>query len=295
MSQVFALLQRAAASNATVLLEGETGTGKEAAAKSIHSRSARRGKPFIVVDCGALPPSLIEGELFGHRRGAFTGAAVAREGLLAAASGGTLFLDEIGELPLKLQPKLLGALERRQIKPVGDSKYVPIDVRVIAATNRDLRAELRAGRFRSDLYYRLAVLQIHLPPLRQRREDLLPLVERFLRELGASDAERKPMRGEEFKAQLARHSWPGNARELRNYVERCLALNAPAPIVITRPEEKAWADITCQPLRAARVVFEKHYLQELLDRHSHNVTAASCAAGVGRANLYRLLWRHKLR
>jgi len=295
MREVFALLERAAASDVTVMLTGETGTGKEVAARSIHDQSARRDKPFVVVDCGAIPPHLIESELFGHLRGSFTGAATNREGLFAAASGGTLFLDEIGELGPELQPKLLRALERREIKPVGASKYVPVDVRVIAATHRDLGAQVDAGQFRSDLYYRLAVLEIQLPSLRERREDLLPLVERFLEELGATAANGAPMRSEQFRDKLARHSWPGNVRELRNYVERCLALNAQPPISQRSPKDATGASTeVLQPLKAAREAFDRRYLEALLRRHGRNMSAAARAAGIDRANLYRMAWRHGL-
>lgn len=294
MREVFALLERAAASDVTVMLAGETGTGKEVAARSIHAQSARRDKPFVVVDCGAIPPHLIESELFGHLRGSFTGATTNREGLFAAASGGTLFLDEIGELSPELQPKLLRALERREIKPVGASKYVPVDVRVIAATHRDLGAQVDASQFRSDLYYRLAVLEIRLPSLRERREDLLPLVERLLEELGATAADGAPMRSEQFRDKLARHSWPGNVRELRNYVERCLALNAQPPISERSPRGATGTSEVLQPLKAAREAFDKRYLECLLRRHGRNMSAAARAAGIDRANLYRMVWRHGL-
>ncbi len=295
MREAFSLLERAAASQATVLLQGETGTGKEIAARAIHSQSTRRNEPFVVVDCGAIPPHLMESELFGHLRGAFTGAAANREGLFAAARGGTIFLDEIGELSPELQPKLLRALERREIKPVGGSTYVPINVRVIAATNRDLRAEVDAGKFRADLYYRLAVLQIRLPPLRERTEDLLPLVERFIHELGADGEEGSPMRTEEFRARINAHCWPGNVRELRNYVERCLALGSQLPIDSSASATAGPTPDVFQPLKVARESFDKRYLESLLCRHGKNISQAARTAGVDRANLYRMLWRHGLR
>ncbi len=184
MRRAFSVLERAAASEATVLLGGETGTGKEAAAESIHRESQRRDGPFVVVDCGAVPANLLESELFGHEKGAFTGADRARSGAFEEASGGTLFLDEIGELESDLQPKLLRVLEKREIKRVGSSKYAPVDVRIVAATNRNLRVEVNDKRFRSDLYYRLAVIEVTLPPLRERAEDLPPLVESILERLG---------------------------------------------------------------------------------------------------------------
>jgi DNA-binding NtrC family response regulator len=231
MRRAFALLERAAGSDATVLLEGETGTGKEVAAESIHLESARSKGPFVVVDCAAIPEALLESELFGHEKGSFTGAGAAREGAFEAASGGTIFLDEIGELGLDLQPRLLRALERRQVKRVGGNKYVGVDVRVVAATNRNLRREVNERRFRPDLYYRLAVVEVRLPSLRERREDLPRLVENILEGLGATaPAVRASLQQPELIAELGRHEWPGNVRELRNYLERCLALREQLPI-----------------------------------------------------------------
>jgi len=293
----FALLERAAGTDATVLLEGESGTGKEIAAESIHRESARRDAPFVVVDCGAIPPNLLESELFGHERGAFTGALAEREGALEAAHGGTVFLDELGELGLELQPKLLRALDRREIKPVGATRHRKIDVRVIAATNRNLRAEVNAGRFRADLYYRVAVLQVRLPPLRERAEDLPLLVEHLLHALDAADSDTAAIvRTREFMAELARQPWPGNVRELRNYVERSLALQAYAP-ALPAPDAVA-VDVT-QSLKAGRdrVVraFEHAYLREVLAAAGNNVRAAARVAGVDRIYLYRLLWKHGLR
>jgi two-component system, NtrC family, response regulator GlrR len=295
---VFEVLERAAASTSTVLLEGETGTGKEAAAESIHVESDRRGQPFIVVDCGAIPSELLESELFGHERGAFTGAVAARTGAFAAADGGTIFLDEIGELAPALQPKLLRALERREIKPVGATAYQPVDVRVIAATNRNLRAEVNARRFRADLYYRLAVLEVRLPPLRERREDLPVLVEHLLGTLGAADDPRAAgLRTPWFLAELERHSWPGNVRELRNYVERALADITPLePAPVT--SDHVTIDVA-RPLKEIRNdwirALERRYLDEIVRRHDGNITAAARAAGLDRIYFYRLLWRHGLR
>ena len=302
MRRAFSLLERAAASNATVLLGGETGTGKEAAAESIHRESARRDGPFIVVDCGAIPGNLLESELFGHEKGAFTGADRARVGAFEEANGGTLFLDEIGELDPELQPKLLRVLEKKEVKPVGTSKYVPVDVRIIAATNRDLRAEVNAKTFRSDLFYRLAVVEVALPALRERVEDLPLLVNAILDRLGAtSPAEAALVRTSDFQQTIARHSWPGNVRELRNYVERCLALAEQAPLDAQAiPDASAPIAIdTKQTLKVARdrwtSVFEKAYLEKLLAEHGGNVSAASRAAGVDRIHFYRLLWRNGLK
>ena len=303
MRRAFSLLERAAASNATVLLGGETGTGKEAAAESIHRESARASGPFIVVDCGAIPSNLLESELFGHEKGAFTGAVAARSGAFEEASGGTLFLDEIGELEPDLQPKLLRVLEKREIKRVGSSRYAPVDGRVIAATHRNLRAEVNSKAVRSDLYYRLAVVEVTLPPLRERRDDLPLLVENLLERLGLSVApEAALVRSPEFHAALARHAWPGNVRELRNYVERCLALAEQAPFdpeLAAGGEPAAPTVDTSVPLKSARekwtAVFERAYLEKILADNDGNVTAAARAAGVDRIHFYRLLWRNGLK
>jgi transcriptional regulator with PAS, ATPase and Fis domain len=302
MRAVFAQLERTAATDSTVLLLGETGTGKEAAAESIHRASARAKGPFVVVDCGAIPQDLIESELFGHRRGAFTGAVESRRGAFERASGGTLFLDEIGELGSDMQTRLLRVLEQRAVKPVGAADYLDVDVRVIAATNRDLQAEVNARRFRSDLYYRLAVIDVRLPPLRDRPEDLPLLVERMLVELpGASGEAAELLRSPELLDDLSRHRWPGNVRELRNHLERCLALHERIPLVAQLPADGAGepAVETGEPLKAARQkwteAFERKYLVELLRRHEGNVAATARAAGVARAYFYRLLWRHGLR
>ena len=300
MRATFALLERAASSDVTILLEGETGTGKEAAAESIHAESARREQPFVVVDCAAVAPDLLESELFGHERGAFTGAVAARAGAFEVANGGTIFLDEIGELGADLQPKLLRALERKEVKRVGTSKYSTVDVRVIAATNRNLRSEVNAHRFRSDLFYRLAVLTVRLPPVRERLDDLPLLVEHLLAGMSASElGEVAKLRTPEFLEHLAQHPWPGNVRELRNYLERCLAVRERMPIV----EEPAGAELPVVnvriPLKTAREnwlrVLEHKYLDELLRVHENNVSAAARSAGLDRRYFYQLLWRHGLR
>ncbi|HZI05342.1 MAG TPA: sigma 54-interacting transcriptional regulator [Archangium sp.] len=300
MRACFAFMERAAARDVTVLLEGETGTGKSQAAQAIHQASARRDKPFLVVDCGAIPANLLESELFGHEKGAFTGAASRRIGAFEEAQGGTVFLDEIGELPAELQPKLLRVLEAREIRRVGANAWQPVDVRLIAATHRELRAEVNTGRFRSDLFFRLAVLRIALPSLRQRPEDLPVLVERLLESLGAEPAHTGSLRTPEFITRLQQAAWPGNVRELRNYLERCLVFEdalalseeAAAPGGPVELElEQPYADLK------RRVVddFERRYLHALLEKHQGKVAQAASKAGVDRVHLYRLLRRHGIK
>jgi DNA-binding NtrC family response regulator len=291
MRACFALLERAAETDVTLLLDGETGTGKTVAAEAVHLASGRKKRPFVVVDCGAIPAPLLESELFGHEKGAFTGATERRRGAFETAHGGSLLLDEIGELPSELQPKLLGALETRQIRRVGSSTPHRIDVRLMATTNRDLRVEVNAGRFRSDLYYRLAVVRIQVPPLRQRLEDIPELIERMLAKHGDSSAValfRNPAR----LAELQFLAWPGNVRELRNYVERCLFYRDAVP-----PEESlpsAEMDVR-RPFSEARkralAQFERAYLQRLLGEHGGRLQEAARAAGINRVYLYKLLRR----
>jgi two-component system, NtrC family, response regulator GlrR len=301
MRSIFALLERAADTEMTVLLGGETGTGKDVAAESIHLASSRSGGPFVVVDCGALPHDLIESELFGHRRGAFTGAEQDRVGAFESADGGTLFLDEIGELDPELQPKLLRALEQREVMPVGGQQPTPVDVRVIAATNRDLRAEVNARRFRSDLFYRIAVFEVALPPLRDRREDIPLLVDELLARLQISEEDAAGLRTPEFYARLSRHVWPGNVRELRNYVEQSALIGQPMPFGprLGHDQDDAPPIDADAPLRVARerwiASFERRYLEALLARTGDNVTEAARRAGVDRSYLHRLLTRAGLR
>ena len=296
MRAAMAVLARAAKSDSTVLLQGETGSGKDAAAESIHLESTRHENPFIVIDCAAIPAQLMESELFGHEKGAFTNADRRRIGAFEAASSGTLMLDEIGELPMELQPKLLRVLETREIQRVGGHDRIAVDVRVIAATNRNLRAEVNARRFRPDLFFRIAVLEIALPPLAQRLEDIPLLVEDMLEgqaESPATIALRQP----NIVAEMQRHRWPGNVRELRNYVERCVALETPPPLASDAPLT-ARVDAS-KPLRIERERWvrelERDYLQQLLAAHGNNVSAAARAAGINRIHLYRLLWRAGLR
>jgi transcriptional regulator with GAF, ATPase, and Fis domain len=224
MREIFGILEKIAPTTTTVVIEGETGTGKEVVANTLHKRSNRRGKPFIVFDCSAVPENLIESELFGHEKGSFTGAIMARQGLFEMANGGTIFLDELGELSLELQPKLLRVLETREVRRVGGTRPMKVDVRVIAATNRRLEDEVRAGRFREDLFYRLSVVRIFLPPLRERREDIPLLVRHFLKDgsFNRDDAGNLRVRNiaREALDLLTNYDWPGNIRELLNAIER---------------------------------------------------------------------------
>jgi DNA-binding NtrC family response regulator len=300
MRAAFSLLERAAASDATVLIEGETGTGKEGAAESIHRRSARAKEPFIVVDCSAMPAALLESELFGHEKGAFTGATARRLGAFEEADKGTIFLDEIGELPPDLQPKLLRVLERREIRRLGQNQYRPVDVRLIAATHRDLRSQVNSGAFRADLYFRLAVVKVRLPSLRERLEDVPALVDHFVSALGLDPVQAAPLREPEFLAQLQRSAWPGNVRELRNHLERCVVLQQALPV--GEPHLAPTAGFAIDPRRsyseAKRAVldeFERRFLGALLELHHGNVSKAARAAGMDRVHLYKLLHRHGLR
>ncbi len=302
MREVFAVLERVAASDATVLVEGETGTGKELVARALHDASARRRGPFVVVDCGALPEGLLESELFGHVRGAFTGAAQPRTGTLVRADGGTLFLDELGKISASVQARLLRVLEERVVRPLGGDSERAVDVRVVAASRDDLDAEVAAGRFRADLLYRLAVVRVPLPALRTRREDIPPLVRELLRRRGF--AEDLPA-GANLDRLLG-HAWPGNVRELRNVIDRAIAL-APGATqfaeLAIRVEGVAAhddalgirADLPYAEAKAAVLHdFERRYLTDLLARTGNNLSAASRASGIDRKHLRTLARRHDL-
>jgi transcriptional regulator with GAF, ATPase, and Fis domain len=304
MRRLYEMLKRVAKSDADVLIEGESGTGKELIATELVRRSARAQKPLVIVDCGAISPNLIESELFGHVKGAFTGAMRDRAGAFESADGGTVFLDEIGELPLDMQPKLLRALAAREVRRIGDSKQRKVDVRVIAATNRKLDREVNASRFREDLYYRLSVVTIRVPPLRERLDDIRLLVDSFLGALVATD--KAHLFGPEVIAEMSRYDWPGNVRELRNYVERKVVLEGEGaisgigeePASTPTPEQAAAVDIEL-PFKDAKEkvigAFERAYLSALLSWADGNVSRAARKANLDRMYLHRLLQRHGLR
>lgn len=313
MRQIFGVLERISPTLATVIIEGETGTGKELVARAIHANSLRKDKPFIVFDCSAIAPNLIESELFGHMKGSFTGAIKDRRGAFEESNSGTIFLDEIGELNLDLQPKLLRALEQREIKRVGSTQSIQLDVRVLCATNRNLRKEVEAGRFREDLYYRLSVVKIQLPPLRERPEDIPLIVEKILL---AARYNKKPD-GSYYVSRvdddalkiLARYQWPGNVRELNNILERSISfaengiLNASHLHFVfnegmgdDEQTVKTSEVDTSLPFKEAKqkVVesFEKDYLIDLLERNNHNVSKAAREAKIDRKHLRNLLVKY---
>jgi DNA-binding NtrC family response regulator len=287
------------------LIEGESGTGKEVVARAIHERSTRADGPFEVFDCAAVPTALVESELFGHERGAFTGASERRIGRVEAANGGTLFLDELGELPLDVQPKLLRVLERREVRRLGGTTTTPVDLRVVAATNRDLAREVNRGAFREDLYYRLAVVRVSLPPLRDRRDDIRPLAEHLIRRaiIPPLDAESVIGRiASDDWARLVSHPWPGNVRELRNVIERSLALGdgTMEPATMTADRGRPRGTLTVNLVRPfvehksdIVAAFEEAYVLGLLARYDGNVSRAARAAGLERMNFKRVLKKYQ--
>jgi DNA-binding NtrC family response regulator len=315
MREVFSVLDRVSKTELTVLITGETGTGKELVSKAVHGRSNRSKGPLVVFDCGAVARSLIESELFGHERGAFTGAVSSRAGVFEQAHGGTIFLDELGELPLELQPALLRVLEQREVRRVGDRRVRPVDVRVVAATNRDLRQRVTQGLFREDLYYRLAVVEVALPPLRDREEDLPLLCQHLLTTAGFPHT----VKGiaPDVQQLLGEYHWPGNVRELRNTLLRAIpfadgdlidmqalpdALHRDLAIgvddegqvheAITMPEVGLGFHDAKDSLIQA---FERRYLEDLIERCEGNLSRAAREAGVDRKTVARMLKRHGIR
>jgi DNA-binding NtrC family response regulator len=297
MRQMFTLLEQVAATTATVLIEGETGTGKELIAEELHKHSPRRKGPFIVFDCGSVPRDLVASILFGHVKGAYTNALTDRRGVFAEAHGGTVFLDEIGEMALDLQPALLRALDKRSVCRVGSTAFETFDVRVVAATNRDLRGEVATRRFREDLYYRLAVVRVGVPPLRDRGSDLRMLIEHFARTLGGELAI-----APDDMARLMRHNWPGNVRELRNVMERACLLARGGSINIegalthdVKAPASVRTDGTFKEAKNAVVnAFEREYIEALLQRNRMNLSAAAREAQLDRKSLRELMYKHEL-
>jgi DNA-binding NtrC family response regulator len=316
MARVFELVRKAARSEANILVHGESGTGKELIARAIHANSPRATQPFVPVDCASLPEQLLESELFGHEKGAFTGAVKTKPGLMESADHGTLFLDEIGEMPLALQAKLLRALQERQIRRVGGTALVDVDVRVVSATNRDLRASAAKGEFRDDLFYRINVIAIALPPLREREGDVELLAQAFLERYAKG---RLHGIDDDALAALKRYRWPGNVRELQNVLERACALadgdrvrlgDLPDYVVVVGPESvpAAGAGDAVDAARAASHglslkdakeqwmgVLEASYLRDLLARHGGNVSAAAKDAGIDRKTFHRLINKYQLK
>ena len=304
MRKIFAMLERVSPTDATVLILGETGTGKGAVARAIHERSKRSDKPFVTIDCGAISQSLIESELFGHEKGSFTGATHQRRGALEMCKGGTLFIDELDDLPLEVQPKLLRALDEREIRRVGSSKPIKLDLRVVAATKKDLRVEVAEGRFREDLFFRLSIVTIPLPPLRERLEDLPLLAKRFIE--GDSSWEEMPRA---FRERLMAYHFPGNVRELRNLLERASYLEGfetldPSTFPTDLPghpsmdtEFRLTADYM-KPFKVAKEAlierFEREYLKRLLPRNSNKIARAAREAKIDRKYLYMLIEKHGL-
>jgi transcriptional regulator with GAF, ATPase, and Fis domain len=308
MREVFAILERVAPTDVTMLIEGETGTGKELVARSIHAASSRREAPYVVFDCGSVPHELAESELFGHRRGAFSGAVADRTGAFRQADRGTLCLDELGELPLELQPKLLRVLETGEVRSVGSDEVRKVNVRVLACTNRELRAEVRRGRFREDLLYRVEVMRVRIPPLRARPDDIELLVRHLLEGKLASDSS---VSGPQL-AHLVSGVWPGNVRELRNVLQRAVALAPKDSAGLVRFERLAFTHglaangpatigqdlpgvASPVPFKTAKAqlneAFERAYVDALMERHKGNVSRAAAAAGLSRQHLHELIRR----
>ena len=313
MREIFGLLEKIAPTDATVIINGETGTGKELVARALHSHSHRAKGPFVVVDCGTIATNLIESELFGHEKGAFTGAVGRRPGAFEVANGGTVFLDEIGELPLDLQPKLLRVLESKEIRRIGNSETKKIDVRIVAATNRDLRSEVDKGKFREDLFFRLSVIQVKVPSLRERKEDIPLLAGRFLDKCLAQMGQEAQKHLSDGAVQaLQAHDWPGNVRELRNVIERAVFLSSGSEVIDTRdiplaapslndmPEGSFWREIRDNKLGFKEAkdkwieIFERRFLEELMGRTDRNISAAAREASMDRKYLRSLLKKYGL-
>ena len=295
MQKVLDVVSTIARTDSTVYLQGESGTGKELVAKAIHLASHRKGKPFVAINCAAIPETLLESELFGHEKGAFTGAVRSTKGLFTQAHEGTIFLDEIGDMPVSIQAKLLRVLEERSFYPVGSEKPVDVDTRIIVATNRDLEDLIQKDLFRRDLYYRIHVIPIYLPPLRERKEDIPPLVEYILKKF--NDRMKKNITGLDPRAmqKLIQYGWPGNVRELENTLECAAAITQKDTIdedlvLTTKPSNSH----RLPPLKEARDEFERDYLTQILRKAKGNVSQAARLAGKYRSDFYDLLRKHNV-
>jgi two-component system NtrC family response regulator len=292
MQAVFAFIRKVAATNAPVLLLGESGTGKEMAAAAIHRRSTRKEGPFVAINCNAIPENLLESELFGHEKGAFTGAHVQRKGLLETASGGTLFLDEIGELPPAIQVKLLRFLQEQRLQRVGGRQEIQVDTRLVAATNADLKELIDNGRFREDLYFRLAVVTLRLLPLRERGEDIMFLAREFLQRYANQAGKTKMVFAPDALRAMNRYSWPGNVRELQNRVKRGVIMAGGSRVSAKDLEldaEKDLAASSVTTLRQAREHVEREMIEQALKRNSGKITSAAADLGISRPTLYELM------
>jgi two-component system, NtrC family, response regulator len=292
MQEVFSAIRKVAPSEAPVLILGESGTGKEVAARAVHRRSPRRDGAFIAINCGAIPENLLESELFGHEKGAFTGAHAQRKGRFELAAAGTLFLDEIGELPLPLQVKLLRFLQERQIERVGGRAPIEIDARVLAATNKDLRREMEQGRFREDLFYRLAVVTVRLPALREREGDVRYLAQAFLTKFSAEAGREPPRFSDTALRALDRHLWPGNVRELENRVRRAVIMAEGRRVSPADLELDGVESTSVRTLKEAREEVERELLAGCLRRHNGNISRAATELGISRPTLYELMEKH---
>ena len=292
MQAVFAFIRKVAATNAPVLLLGESGTGKEMAAAAIHRRSTRKEGPFVAINCNAIPENLLESELFGHEKGAFTGAHVQRKGLLETASGGTLFLDEIGELPPAIQVKLLRFLQEQRLQRVGGRQEIQVDTRLVAATNADLKELINSGKFREDLYFRLAVVTIRLLPLRERGEDVGFLAREFLQRYAGQNGQAKMVFAPDALRAMNRYSWPGNVRELQNRVKRGVIMASGSRVSakdLELDDEKGLAASSATTLKQAREHVEREMVVQALKKNSGKITSAAADLGISRPTLYELM------
>jgi two-component system response regulator HydG len=300
MKKVFEMVDRVAASDISVLVTGESGSGKELVARALHDRSPRRGGPFVAINCAAVPEPLLESELFGHERGAFTDARSARQGLLLRANGGTLLLDEIGEMPLALQPKLLRALQERQVRPVGSDREIPFDTRIVASTNRDIEADVEERRFREDLYFRINVVHVHVPPLRARGGDILLLAQEFVSRFSSQLGKQVTGISTSAAERMLGYDWPGNVRELMNCIERAVALARFDTVTVEDLPEKVRAYRSSHALADAQdpselvtlEELERRYILKVLKATGGNKARAARVLGLDRRTLYRKLERY---